>query len=92
MIARLEAAGIANGRINSIEDVWNHPQLQARGRWREVGSSAGTIAALLPPANITDIVPVMGDVPALGEHTEAILAGLGYDVAQIAELRTTGAI
>ena len=92
VVARLEAAGIANGRINSIEDVWNHPQLQARGRWREVGSSAGTIAALLPPANITDIVPVMGDVPALGEHTEAILAGLGYDAAQIAELRATGAI
>ena len=92
VVARLDAAGIANGRMNSIEDVWNHPQLKARGRWREVGSSAGPIAALLPPANISDISPAMGDVPTLGGHTEAILSELGLDAAQIAELRAAGAI
>ena len=92
VVARLDAAGIANGRMNSIEDVWNHPQLKARGRWRNVGSSAGPIAALLPPANITDVAAVMGDVPALGEHTDAILSGLGFDAAKIAELRAAGAI
>ncbi len=92
VVAKLDGAGIANGRMNSIEDVWNHPQLKARGRWQNVGSSAGEIAALLPPANITGISPAMGDVPALGEHTEAILSGLGFTAQTIAELRTAGAI
>lgn len=92
VVAKLDAAGIANGRMNSIEDVWNHPQLRARSRWREVGSSAGPIEALLPPANITDVAAVMGAVPALGEHTEAILSGLGFDADQIAELRAAAAI
>ena len=92
VVAKLDAAGIANGRMNSIEDVWNHPQLKARGRWREVGSSAGRIAALLPPANITEVSPAMGDVPALGEHTEAILSALGFGADKIAKLRAAGAI
>ena len=77
-MTRLDAAAIANGRLNSIDELVAHPQFVARDRWREVGTSEGPIAALLPPANLEGVDPVMGDVPAVGQHTDAILAELGY--------------
>jgi crotonobetainyl-CoA:carnitine CoA-transferase CaiB-like acyl-CoA transferase len=92
VVEKLDAAGIANGRMNDIEDVWNHPQLKARGRWRDVGSSAGTIQALLPPANLDGVEPSMGDIPALGQHTESLLAELGYGAGEVSAMRSTGAI
>jgi len=91
-VARLDAAGIANGRLNDMDAVFNHPQLRARGRWVPVKTDKGQVEALLPPANISGIEPVMGDVPALGQHTEAVLADLGYNAAAITELRAAGAI
>ena len=91
-VALLEAAGIANARVNTMADVWAHPQLQARGRWTEVGTPAGPIPALLPPGTSAADAPRMDDIPALGAHTDAILAGLGYDAATIARLRRDGAI
>jgi crotonobetainyl-CoA:carnitine CoA-transferase CaiB-like acyl-CoA transferase len=75
-----------------MHDVWEHPQLQARHRWCEVGSPAGTIPALLPPGVTQDDAPRMDPVPALGEHTESILAELGYTTERIAQLRTENAI
>jgi crotonobetainyl-CoA:carnitine CoA-transferase CaiB-like acyl-CoA transferase len=92
VVEKLDAAGIANGRMNDIEDVWKHPQLKARGRWRDVGSSAGTIQALLPPANLAGVEASMGDIPALGQHTETLLGELGYAGGDIAALRAAGAI
>jgi crotonobetainyl-CoA:carnitine CoA-transferase CaiB-like acyl-CoA transferase len=91
VVDRLEAAKIANARVNTMHDVWEHPQLAARGRWREVGTSAGPVPALLPPGS-WDVEPRMDPVPALGEHTEPVLAELGYDAQEIHALRTTGAI
>jgi itaconate CoA-transferase len=91
VLERLEAAQIANARVNTMAEVWAHPQLQARGRWREVGSPAGPLPALLPPGTWDD-GPRMDPVPALGEHTDAILAGLGYSGAAIAALRAAGAV
>lgn len=91
-VMKLDAAGIANGRMNTPEEVWNHPQLAARDRWREVGSSAGMIPAPLPPASYSGFEARMDPVPAIGEHTDAILAGLGYGAPEIAELRATGAV
>lgn len=91
-VARLDAAGIANGRLNDMDSVWSHEQLRARGRWVPVGTEKGPIEALLPPANISGVEPVMGDVPSLGQHTEAVLTELGYDAAAIAELRAAAAI
>ena len=91
VLERLEAAKIANARVNTMHDVWQHPQLAARGRWREVGTSAGPVPALLPPGS-WDVEPRMDPVPALGEHTDEVLAELGYDAQEIHALRTAGAI
>jgi len=91
-VMKLDAAGIANGRMNTPEEVWNHPQLAARDRWREVGSPAGMIPAPLPPASYSGFEARMDPVPAIGEHTEDILAGLGYSKAEIAELRAGAAV
>jgi len=92
VIERLEAAGIANAQMNTLSDVWVHPQLAARERWQEVDTPAGTIPALLPPGLPTSFEPRMDPVPALGEHTDAILRELGYDSAQIDALRAAGTI
>ena len=78
--------------MNTMADVWAHPQLQARERWREVGTSAGAVPALLPPGTPSAFEPRMDAVPALGEHTDAILRELGYDASRIAALRDAGAI
>lgn len=92
VIALLDRVGIANGRLNEPMDVWNHPQLAARDRWRDVGTPGGTIRALLPPFTFGDFEAVMGDVPALGQHTDAVLGELGYSAAEVADLRGAGAL
>jgi itaconate CoA-transferase len=92
VIARLDAAGIGNASVNEIADVWQHPQLAARGRWVEVGSPGGPVPALKPPANDDSFDCRMDPIPALGEHTESILAELGYGSADIERLRAEGAV
>ncbi len=92
VVAKLDAAGIANARINTPEEVWNHPQFKARGRWREMGSPAGPLPATLPPATFSSFEARMDPVPAVGEHTEGILRELGYGSAEIAKLRAASAI
>jgi itaconate CoA-transferase len=73
----LEAAGIANARLRAPADLASHPQLRARDRWRTVGTPGGEIEALLPPVEVAGTDPVMGPVPALGEHTAAVRAEFG---------------
>ncbi|WP_133646533.1 CaiB/BaiF CoA transferase family protein [Paraburkholderia flava] len=92
VIARLDRAGIANAQVNTLHDVWAHPQLQARERWRTVDTSAGPVLAPLPVGVPDTVEPRMDAVPALGEHTDAILGELGYARAQIDALRAAGAI
>ncbi len=92
VMARLDRAGIANARVNEMHEVWSHPQLAARGRWRMVGSSAGALPALLPPAGSDAFEPRMDAVPALGEHTETILGELGYSGGDVERLRVNGVI
>jgi itaconate CoA-transferase len=92
VIARLEAAGIANARVNDMHDVWHHAQLDARQRWTRIDTPAGPIPALLPPGMSAHDDPRMDAIPAVGEHTDAILRELGYDEPTVARLRTDGVI
>ncbi|HVJ12029.1 MAG TPA: CaiB/BaiF CoA-transferase family protein, partial [Burkholderiales bacterium] len=92
IIARLEAADIANARLNDMKGFWNHPQLRARGRWAKVGSPAGELDMLKPPFNLSGFEPRLDPVPALGEHSRAILAEVGYDAAEIEALAAAGTI
>jgi itaconate CoA-transferase len=89
---RLEAAEIANARLNSMQEFWEHPQLAARARWTTVDSSVGELQALKPPFNLSDFEPRMDAVPGLGAHSRAILAELGYGAPDIERLAAAGAI
>ena len=89
---RLETAGIANAQVNTMAEVWAHPQLKARGRWRQVDTSAGAIPALLPPGSWQHGEPRMDAVPALGQHTDAILSRYGFSAEAIAALRDQGVV
>ncbi|MBH1966391.1 MAG: CoA transferase [Comamonadaceae bacterium] len=91
VVERLEAAQIANAQVNTMRDVWAHPQLHARGRWTTVDSPEGPLPALLPPGS-WDSEPRMDAVPALGQHTDAILAELGYSGPEIEALHTAQAV
>jgi itaconate CoA-transferase len=91
-IERLDDAKIANARMRTVMDFLDHPQLEARGRWREVGSPVGPLRALLPPATMDGAEPVMAPIPSVGEHTDNILAELGYDADTVAALRRSAAI
>ena len=73
---RLDRFGVPAARLNDVAGLVEHPQLEARNRWREVETPAGPVRGLLPPMTFSDVELPMGRVPALGEHTEAILAEL----------------
>jgi len=91
VIERLENAGIANSQMRDMADVWKHPQLKCRERWRQVNTSEGFIPALIPPGGIGP-EPRMDPVPALGEHTASILTELDYTPEQISSLQRKQAI
>jgi itaconate CoA-transferase len=88
----LERHGIANGRLNDPLDTWNHEQFAARDKWRDVMTENGPVRAMLPPFEFTDFEAVMGDVPSVGQHTDEVLAELGYAPPAIAAMRKAGAI
>jgi crotonobetainyl-CoA:carnitine CoA-transferase CaiB-like acyl-CoA transferase len=88
----LDAAGIACGRVNDVAALVNHPALSARERWATIDSPVGTIPTLLPPGPSTTWTPRLGAVPALGEHTDAVLRELGYDDDAIHRLRADGTV
>jgi crotonobetainyl-CoA:carnitine CoA-transferase CaiB-like acyl-CoA transferase len=88
----LSEAGIAHARINQVQGLLDHEVLAGRERWRQVQTPGGPVPALLPPLTISGTEPRMDPVPAVGEHTDAILAALGLDEERIAELRRSGAV
>lgn len=92
VIGRLDAADIANARMNDMQNFWSHPQLAARGRMAKVGSPAGDLDLLKPPINIEGMEPRMDPIPALGEHSRGILAELGYAAGEIDSLAAAKAI
>ena len=92
LIERLDASGIAYARMNTPDEVWEHPQLKARDRWREMDSPAGLLATLLPPTTMPEFEARIDAVPALGQHTERILSELGYSSEDIVALRKAGVV
>jgi len=92
VVQRLDAAGIANGRLNDVQTFAAHEQLRARDRWRTVETSAGAIDALLPPADLNGVDALMGSIPDVGQHTDSVLAELGYDRETIHGMRAAGAL
>jgi crotonobetainyl-CoA:carnitine CoA-transferase CaiB-like acyl-CoA transferase len=90
--ARLAAVGVPAAQLNDMAALVDHPQLSARDRWREVGSPSGPLRAVLPPMTFRDVELRMGPVPALGEHTDAILAELGRERDTIEALHRAGAV
>jgi itaconate CoA-transferase len=92
VVQRLERAQIANAHVNDLAAVWAHPQLQARSRWAEVGSPVGPLPALLPPGTASAWTPRMDPIPALGQHTEALLTELGCTPDEVAALRRDGVV
>jgi itaconate CoA-transferase len=76
VLEALDAAGIATASVNDVQAVAEHPQLAARERWAMAMSPGGEIPALLPPHNLRGAPPRMGAVPALGQHTDEVLAEL----------------
>jgi len=92
LIALLDAASIANASVNTVEGLREHAQLRARGLWAEVDSPAGPLPALRPPPLSDAFAPAMGNIPALGAHTDGVLAWLGYGETEISTLRAGGLI
>ena len=87
-----DAARIGNARYNTPLDVLAHEQLSARDRWREIDSPAGPLTASLPPPVFGQGELPMGAIPALGQHTDAVLGEFGYSADELRELRAAGAI
>ncbi|MFC7967111.1 CaiB/BaiF CoA transferase family protein [Streptomyces cinereoruber] len=92
-LARLDAAGIACARLNSVAELADHPQLTARDRWREVESPVGPLRSLLPPIVFPDAPePRMDRIPSLGQDTDEVLADLGLREAEVKALREAGVV
>ncbi len=87
----LAAIPVAYAHVNSMADVWAHPQLSARGRWHEVGTPTGTLPSLAPPG-FTTAEPRMDPVPALGEHTRSVLAEIGLSSDEVESLVADGVV
>jgi len=90
VVARLDQASIANARVNEVGELWSHPQLKARDRFRNIGSPAGDLQALLPPGVNDSFDYRMDPVPGVGQHTDAILRELGRSEEDIATIRSVG--
>jgi itaconate CoA-transferase len=89
---RLETADIPYGDLNEISQFLEHPQLTARDRWRDVGSPAGPLKAILPPFIMEGYEPRMDPIPSVGEQTDEILSEVGYSAGEIELLREQGAV
>ena len=92
IIERLDDAPIACARLNDMHELWDHAQLRARDRWASVASPVGEVRAPLPPGVSSAWEARMDAIPALGEHTRAILTELGYAADAVDALATEKAI
>jgi itaconate CoA-transferase len=92
VVKRLDDAQIGNAAMNNMRQVWEHAQLEARKRWAEVDTPNGKILAMRPPGVPESFDARMDPIPAVGEHTTAILEEIGYSEFEIARLRAAQTI
>ena len=88
----LDDAGIANAGVNDIAEFLKHPVLSGRNRWHDVQIPGAMAPALVPPVDVEGITPRMDPVPEAGEHTDKVLAELGYGLGDIDDLRSGNVI
>ncbi len=88
--ARLGTAGVPAAQVNNLDQVLHHPQLRQRNRWRTIGTEHSPTKALLPPATFADVEARMGDVPALGQHSHALLVESGLDATAVDDALLAG--
>jgi crotonobetainyl-CoA:carnitine CoA-transferase CaiB-like acyl-CoA transferase len=94
-VEALEAAGVPNGPINTLEQVFAEPQAIARGLKLELAHPAGGKVSLVRSPMRFSATPVEHErpPPMLGQHTDEILRGvLELGDAEIAKLRAEGAV
>jgi itaconate CoA-transferase len=89
-VAALDAAGIASAHMTPVAELAEHPQLRERGRWADVETPAGPVAAVQPPAIFQDVPARMDPVPELGAHNAAVLGWLGYSTDEVDRMRDAG--
>jgi len=70
IVAKLERARVAYGRVSTLEDVAKHPQ----NRYVEVDTPTGPVRCLAPGAMFDGALPAFGPVPALGQHSDSLRA------------------
>lgn len=94
LIAALDTAGVPCGPINSVADVFEEPQVQARGMLRHVPHPSGVnVPQVASPMRFADAaMPMREAPPLLGQHSDAILGELGYTAEQIQTMRAAGVI
>jgi crotonobetainyl-CoA:carnitine CoA-transferase CaiB-like acyl-CoA transferase len=91
----LDEAGVANGPINTIEKVFEEPQVQARGMKIELPhAAAGSVPLVASPMKFSG-TPIKHEMPppVLGQHTDEILSGvLNKSAAEVAKLKAAGIV
>jgi len=92
VLRRLEGANLASANVNTVRQYLQHPQLAHRDCWRDIETPGGLVRALLPPVRMEGVEARMGAVPALGQHTRAVLEELAFDHDTIAQWAQSGVI
>ena len=77
VLEKLQAAGIANAKLNDMAGLWAHPQLKARDRWTKVSTPNGSIPALKPAGASEGYDVRMDPIPSVGEHNDKIFQEFG---------------
>jgi crotonobetainyl-CoA:carnitine CoA-transferase CaiB-like acyl-CoA transferase len=96
-ITLLEDKAVPCGPINTIAQAFDDPQVRARGLRvdlpRDAGDGIATVSGVASPLRLSATpVTYRNAPPALGQHTDEVLRGLGLDSAAIAALRAAGAV